>query len=129
MNAEKMTPAEKQGVLDCWVIMNKRNECALDAALFAASMTGHMLDLKVDDITFEFPAIPTTIEGYTDMADPKGQDAGVTAMLGHLKAKGHIRLGNADRLRRKFAPSSSNKPALGVAPVAPGPTKKVVDNG
>ena len=107
-----MTPAQKRGVLACWEILNKGARCAIDAALFAASMTGHVFKFDADDLKVEMSKVPTSIAGYTDMSDPAGENEGVTMMLSHLKEKGHKNLGDAASLRKKYAP-----PEKGAAPI------------
>ncbi len=102
MNASDMTLAQKRGVLACWEVLNKSARCAIDAAFFASSMTGHKFNLDADDLIVEFGDIPVTVSGYSDMSDPVGENEGVTLMLEHLGSKGWRNLGNAGSLRVKY---------------------------
>lgn len=102
MDASNMTPAQKRGVLACWEVLNKSHDCAVDAAVFAASMTGHTFDVNADDSRDAMGRIPTGIADYENMSDTDGEDQGVTLMLEHLQGKGYRRLGNASSLRVKY---------------------------
>lgn len=63
MDASNMTPAQKRGVLACWEVLNKSHDCAVDAAVFAASMTGHTFKPDDEDLREQDVILLDDLEG------------------------------------------------------------------